>query len=134
MVQKNLLMYLWGSRHQLSVLDPFGGDQFAGDLVHFVAAPPDDDDFQTIVFVQMDVHAGIYGHVSLMLHVRQEIAQVVHPMVIDESNDHYDFGICQSYLLLNEVVAIEIADGFRAILVALTADASIERLQQIIFK
>ena len=75
----------------------------------------------------MNVQAGIHCHMSLMLHVCQEIAQVVHPMVIDESDDLDDFGICQSDLLLNEVVANEIADGFRAILVALTADASIER-------
>ena len=35
---------------------------------------------------------------------------------------------------LNEVIPNQIADGFRAILVALTADASIERLQQIILE
>ena len=69
-----------------------------------------------------------------MLHFCQEIAQVVYPMVIDESDDPDDFGICQSYLLLNEVIANQIANGFRAILVALTADASIEGLQQIIFE
>jgi hypothetical protein len=133
-MQKNLLVYLGGSRHQLAVLNPLGRNQLASDLVHFVAAPPDDNDLQTIVFVQVNVQAGIHGYMSLMLHVRQEIAQVVHPMVIDESNDPYDFGICQSYLLLNEVVANKIADGFRAILVALTPDASIERLQEIIFE
>ena len=36
-MQKNLLVYLWGSRYQLAVLDPLSGNQFAGDLVHFVA-------------------------------------------------------------------------------------------------
>src|SRR6266550_7571209 len=68
-MQKNLLLYLWGCHHQLSVLDSLGGNQFAGDLVHFVAAPPDDDDLQTIVFVQMNMQAGIHGHMCLMLHV-----------------------------------------------------------------
>ena len=127
-------MYLWCSRHQFAVLNPFGGNQLAGNFVHFVAAPADDDDLQAIVLIQMNVQAGINGHVSLMLHFCQEIAQVVYPMVIDESDDPDDFRICQSYLLLNEVIANQIADGFRAILIALTADASIEGLQQIIFE
>src|SRR6266850_4225939 len=96
-MQKNLLVYLGGSRHQLAVLNPFGSNQLAGDLVHFVAAAPDDNDLQTIVLVQMNVQAGIHCHMSLMLHVCQEIAQVVYPMVIDQSNDPDDFGICQSY-------------------------------------
>jgi len=133
-MQKNLLLDLRGSGYELAVLDPLSRNQLAGNLVHFVAAPPDDDDLQTIVFVQMNVQAGIHGHMSLMLHVRQEIAQVVHPMVIDQSNDPYDFGISLPYLLLNEVITNQIADGFRAILIALTADTSIECLQQIIFE
>lgn len=82
----------------------------------------------------MNVQAGIHGHMSLMLHVRQEIAQVVHPMVIDESDNPNDFGICLPYLLLNEVITNEVADGFRPILITLTADASVECLQQIIFE
>lgn len=133
-MQKNLLFDLRGCGYQLSVLDPFGGDQFAGDLVHFVAAPPDHDDFQTIVLVQMNVQAGIHGHMSLMLHVGQKIAQVMYAVVIHEGDHPDDFGIRLADLFLNEVVSDQIADGFRAILVALTADASIERLQQIILE
>src|SRR4249920_3342685 len=102
--------------------------------MHFVASPPDDDDLQTIVLIQMNVQAGIHCYMSLMLHVCQEIAQVVYPMVIDESNDPDDFGICQSYLLLNEVITNQVADRFRAILITLTADASVECLQQIILE
>jgi hypothetical protein len=133
-MQKNLLVDLRGCGYELAVLDPLGRNQFASDLMHFVATPPDDDDLQTIVFIQMNVQAGIHGHMSLMLHVRQEIAQVMHPVVIDESDNPDDFGIRQPDLLLDEMVTNEVADGFRAILIALTADASIECLQQIIFE
>jgi hypothetical protein len=66
---------------------------------------------------------------SLMLHVRQEIAQVMHPVIIHEGDNPDDFGIREPYLLLDEMVTNEVADGFRTILIALTADASIERLQ-----
>jgi hypothetical protein len=102
--------------------------------VHFVAAPSNDNDLQAIVLIQMNVQAGIHCYMSLMLQVRQEIAQVVHPVVIDESDNPDDFGICLPNLLLNEMIANQVADGFRAILIALTTNASVERLQQIIFE
>jgi hypothetical protein len=80
--KKFLLFHLRGRRNQLSILDPFGGNQFAGDFVNLIAAPADHYDLQTIVFVQMNVQAGIHGHMSFMLHLGQEIAQVVHPVIV----------------------------------------------------
>src|SRR5678816_1588107 len=68
-LQKNLLLDLRGCGYQLSVLNPFSGNQLAGNLVHFVAPSPDDDNLQTIVLVQMNVQAGIHGYMRLMLHV-----------------------------------------------------------------
>jgi hypothetical protein len=133
-MQKNLLLDLRSSGYELAVLDPLSRNQLAGDLVHFAAASPDDNHFQAVMFIQVNMQAGIHGHMSLMLHVRQEIAQVMYPVVIHERDHPDDFGVCLPYLLLNEVITNQVADSFRAILITLTADASVEGLQQIIFE
>ena len=56
-------------RDEFAVLDPFGGDQLPGNLVDFVAAPADHDDFQAVVLVKVNVQARIHRDISLMLHV-----------------------------------------------------------------
>ena len=57
------------SRDQLAVLDAFGGNELAGNLMNFVAAAANDDDFQTIVLIQVNMQAGVHGHFSFVLHV-----------------------------------------------------------------
>jgi len=54
---------------KLAVLHAFCGDQFAGDLVHFVTTTPNDNDLETVMLVEMDVQARIDRNVSLVLHV-----------------------------------------------------------------
>jgi hypothetical protein len=132
--KKILLLDLRGRRDELAVLNSLGRNQFAGNLVHLVAAAADDNDFQAVMFIEVNVQAGIHGHMSLMLHLRQEIAQVMDPVVINEGDDADNFGIRLPDLLLNQVVPDQVADRFRAVLIALTADASIESVQQILLQ
>ena len=40
---------------EFAVLNPFGGDQLPGNLVDFVAAPANHNDFQTIMLVEMNM-------------------------------------------------------------------------------
>ena len=62
--------------YEFAVLHAFGGDQFPGNLVNLVAPATDDDHFQAIVFIQVDVQAGIDGNFRFVLHIREQIAQV----------------------------------------------------------
>jgi phosphatidylserine/phosphatidylglycerophosphate/cardiolipin synthase-like enzyme len=52
----------------------------------------------------------------------------------NEGDDADNFGIRLPYLLLNQVVPDQVADRFRTVLIALTADASIESVQQILLE
>ncbi len=63
------MLHFRGRGHEFTVLDAFGGDQFASDLVDLVAATPEHDDFQTIMLVEMNMQARIYRDVSLVLHI-----------------------------------------------------------------
>jgi hypothetical protein len=35
------------------------------------------------MLIEVDVQTGIYGHFSFMLHIRQEVGQMMHPVVVD---------------------------------------------------
>ena len=50
---------------------PFGGNQLLGDLLDSVRAPSNDQDFQAIVMVEVDVEARNDDIVVVMLNVRQ---------------------------------------------------------------
>ena len=45
--------------HELAVLHSFRGNELAGDFVDLVASAADDDDFQAVVLIEMNVQAGI---------------------------------------------------------------------------
>jgi len=53
--KKILMLHFRGRGYQFAVLDTFGRDQLAGNLVDFVAPPADNYHFQTVMFVQMNV-------------------------------------------------------------------------------
>ena len=63
------MLHFRGGGHELTVLNTFGGDQFAGNLVHFVTASANHDDFQTIMLIEMNMQAGIDRDIGLMLHI-----------------------------------------------------------------
>ena len=67
--KKILVLHFRCRGYQLTVLNPFGGDEFAGNLMNFVGAAADYDDLQTIMFVQVNVQAGIDGNFGFVLHV-----------------------------------------------------------------
>ena len=63
------MLHLRRRGHQFAVLHAFGGDQLPGDLVDFVAATPEHDDFQTIMLVEVNMQTRIDRDVSLVLHI-----------------------------------------------------------------
>ncbi len=77
------MLHLCRSRYQLAVLHSFGGDEFAGDLVDFVSSTADYYNFETVMFVQVDVQTSVHYNFGFMLHVRQKIAKPMYPMVVD---------------------------------------------------
>jgi len=87
--------------YKLAVLHSFGGDQLARDLMNFVGPAANDNDLQTVMFIQVNVQTGVNRNFGLVLHVCQEIAQPVHAMVIDQGNDADDINVALPDLFLN---------------------------------
>ncbi len=127
------MFHFRGGRYELAVLNSLGGDQLTRDFVHFIGSTSNDDHLQTVVFVQMNVQTGVDYNLCFVLHICQEVAQAMNPVVINQRHDADDFAISLTDFLLNQVVTNQVANSFRARLIALTPDASIERFKQIIF-
>ena len=68
--------------YEFAVLHAFGGDQFSGNLVNLVAPAADDDHFQAIMFIQVNVQAGIDGNFCFVLHIREQIPEPMDAMVV----------------------------------------------------
>jgi hypothetical protein len=69
-----------------------------------------------------------------VLHIGQYIAQVVCPVVVQKTDDADDFLVTSADLLLDEVVANQVADRLGAILIPLSTDAFVERFEEIVFQ
>ena len=72
--KKILVLHLRCRGYQLTVLNPFGGDEFAGNLMNFVGAAANHDYLQTIMFVQVNVQAGVDSNFGFVLHIGQKVA------------------------------------------------------------
>ena len=55
------------------------------------------------------------------------------PMIIQKADNADHFFISLADLLLNQVIANQVANGLRTILIPLSADAFVERLKEIVF-
>jgi hypothetical protein len=55
-------------------------------------------------------------------------------MIIQKSDDSDNFFVSLANLSLDQMVTNQVADGFRAILITLTADASVKCVQQVVLK
>jgi hypothetical protein len=75
------------------------------------------------MLIKVNMQARVHRDLSFVLHIRQEIAQSMHPVVIDESDDSDDFGIALADFPLDQMIAYQVANRFRTILVSHTADA-----------
>ena len=111
------MLHLRRGGYEFAILHAFGGDEFAGDLVDFVAPASNDDHFKTVVFIQMDVQAGIYGNFGFVLHIREKSPDSMDSMVVNQI-DHADyFGIALAYFFLNQMIANQIANRLGAVLI-----------------
>jgi len=68
--------------YEFAVLNSFGSDQFAGNFMDLIRTTSNHDDFQAIVRVEMNMQAGIDHDTGAMLHVGQDITQVVSSMIV----------------------------------------------------
>lgn len=80
-----------GCRHgQLAVFDPFGSDEFIGNIFDQAGLAANQDDLQTVVVVQVDMDGGNDHVVVIVLNSRQYGLEVLFVMVRDQRNgpDH----------------------------------------------
>jgi hypothetical protein len=101
--------------------------------VYLVGAPSNDDDFEAIVRVEMNVQACVHRYIGFVLHIGQDIAQAVDPMIVNQRNNSDHFGVSLRDLFLDEMITNKVAYCLGTILIPEPADALIKRGQEIFF-
>src|SRR5437867_9021969 len=119
--KKILALDLGGRRNKPTVLNPFGGNQLSSYFVHLVCRPTNDNNFKTVMHVEMNVQTRVDRYAGFVLHIRKNIAQVMRPMIIQKTDNADHFFVALADLLLNQVIANQVANRLRAILISLSA-------------
>ena len=101
------MLYFGGRRDKTTILNSLRGDQLACDFMYFAGGAAHDNDFQAVVFIKVDVQARVHGDACLVLHVRENIAKMMGPMIVQKAYDANDFLVRLADLLLNQVVPDE---------------------------
>jgi hypothetical protein len=126
------VLYFGGRRDKTTILNSLGGDQLACDFMYLAGGAAHDNDFQAVVFIKVDVQARVHGDACFVLHVRENIAKMMGPLIV-KAYDANDFLVRLADLLLNQVVPDEIANSLGATLIAQAIDTQIKSRKKILF-
>ena len=123
------MLYLRCSGNQPAILNSLGRYQLTCDLMDSVRRATNDDHLQTVMSVEMDVQTRVHVHAGFVLHIGKYVAQVMRAVIIQKVYHTDDFLASLADFLLNQMIADQIADRFRAILVSEPLDAFVEGLK-----
>src|SRR5215470_1520690 len=103
-------------RHrEFAMLDALDADQGIGDFSDFGALPLHDQDFQTVIVIQMNMHARHDVALEVVLDVGKLPGKIPHMVVVHERNrcNRFPVGILTPFLR-DKFIANQIAKRFRA--------------------
>ena len=97
---------------------PFDADQPIADFPEIVALSLDDQDFHTMVGVQMNVDCGDNKFEEIVLQAGQDLGKLPGVMVVDDGNRPHGL-LARFPFLLYQAVADQVANRLRSILATL---------------
>jgi len=111
--------------------DAFGGDEAVGDGLDFLARATQDDDFEAVVVVEVDVEGGDDGVVVLVLGLSQFFGEKPDMVVVDHGQ-RADDGLGGGFdLRLIQFGPDEVADSLAAVGIAALGDEIVKGFQEI---
>ena len=120
-----------GGDGEFAVFDAFGGYQFVGDFLDRAGLSSDDEDFEAIVVVEVDVEGGNDDLVMVVLDVGKRRLDVLFVVVVKEGDGAGDFLGAEVLAMFDERLAHLVGDGQRTVLVALLLDHFVKLAQQV---
>jgi len=121
-----------GCEYKISVFDSFETQQVVGDLFYARNRTVHDNYLQTIIMIDMHVRCRNDILKMIMLQFR-EISLKITPVMVVYECQHTDTGfVSRAYLLLDNRIANDIANSFRAVAVSFFGNERIEVLEKIV--
>src|SRR5699024_638838 len=114
---------------QLAMLDSLDADQAVCECAHLPPRPFDGNHFQAMVMVQMQMHGGQDQLVMIVLDCGQLLGQGAYMMIEHQRDRAHDFRLVIP-AIADQLVADQIADRFRAGLVATPGAQLVELPEQ----
>jgi hypothetical protein len=84
------------------------------------------------MLIQVNMQAGIHGDFGFVLHIRQNVAQPMYSVVVDQSDHPNDLRVPLTDSLLDQVIADQIANRLGTVLITLAADTQIKSGEKIL--
>jgi hypothetical protein len=111
------------------VLDTPQAQQMVTELPNVSGPAFHDDNLQAIVVVEVNVGSGQDHRLSVMLG-RNKFLRELGPMVVVNHGQGTDNGSVFIGFLLNQILAYEVSNGLRAVLIAFSANGLVEPLEE----
>jgi cobalt/nickel transport system permease protein len=112
------------------VLDTLGADQGIRDFLDCPGFALDHQNFQAVVMIQMHMHRGKDVVKVRVLEIGKLLVQQAHVMIVNQSHGADDGGVRTFPHFFHQLVADQVAKGFRAVGVSPRRDQVIEFLQK----
>ena len=119
--------------HQFPMLYAFDADEPIRDSPNIFCFPPDRQNFQAVVMIEMHMHGGDNLLIEIVLNRSQNAAQIPNVMVINDGHRTDGIGFVIFPLFMDQFIADEITDCFGAVGVISLLDKAIEFFEQMIF-
>ena len=113
------------------MLDALGADQRIGDLAHRRRLTANDQNFEAMVVIEMNVQRGKNDVMKIVLNVGELFVQISHVVVIDQRNRANHAAVGGFPHFFHELVADQIAKGLRPVGIAALSDQMIELIQEV---
>jgi hypothetical protein len=113
------------------MFDTSGTDQQIRHGVYLIRLPPDNQNFQAIIVIQVYVQRGNNGVLVIVLQLRKPFRQQSHMVVVHQGDRAHDFLVGGLYGLPNKAVANQVSESLGAVGVSLRANESVEAFEKI---
>jgi len=111
----DLQVFPGGCHDQFPVLHALGADKIIRQVLDVLRRAFDGQYLQTVIMIQVHVHRGDHRIVMLVLLMGQSLLELPLVVVVNDGNGAHRLRGFVSPLFLNQAVANQVAEGFRAI-------------------
>jgi len=112
------------------VLDPFGPDKSVGNRPYLVRSSSYDQNFKTVVNVEMDVIGADDGVMIVVLKMIQTVGQVMGVVTVNQGDRAYHFPVSLLRQFLDQTIPHEIAQCLGPVGITLSLNLAIKPGQQ----